>query len=365
MKTIGTKTLYKYDARNDLRVWTLIASLATKETAILEILYGTQGGAMQRKTEQVKLNSSGRSAEEQAQLRFNSRINKQLDKGYKESIDEAKSEKGTNTLGLVLPMKAQVYEPEKHTDLLQRSIQFKYNGHRCLIYMSPNGPIAYSRNGKLIDSIPHILEGLEMPEGMYLDGELYVKGMHINDITSIVRCRQAESSKLRFIAFDTVDAKLPFLSRFDKLFSKVRWSYAADASIEIAPTLMQHGFKMLHKKDIQRMAVANGYEGLILRSNDKGYESGARARQVLKAKIPLDAEFRVVDVEASVDDWAVLICKAPNNSTFKVSAPGTVEQKKYIYDNSHEYIGRWVNIEFAEWTKYGLPFHPRAIYFRT
>jgi hypothetical protein len=50
--------------------------------------------------------------------------------------------------------------------------------------------------------------------------------------------------------------------------------------------------------------------------------------------------------------------------TFKVSAPGTLENKKHIWDNQESFIGQFVTVEFFEWTLDGRPLHPVAIDFR-
>ena len=102
----------------------------------------------------------------------------------------------------------------------------------------------------------------------------------------------------------------------------------------------------------------------MLRTNDRGYEPGKRSSQILKAKRWLDSEFCVVDITASADGWAILHCANPFGPTFKVSAPGTIQQKTEVLNNKDLYIGRCVTVEYADLTKDRVPFHPVALNWR-
>jgi hypothetical protein len=79
-----TTTLYKTDANEQIRIWSIIA-----EDTVLIIQHGMLYGAAQVSTEHVELNKSGRDINRQVALKMQSRINAQLDKGYCYGIDEA------------------------------------------------------------------------------------------------------------------------------------------------------------------------------------------------------------------------------------------------------------------------------------
>jgi hypothetical protein len=130
----------------------------------------------------------------------------------------------------------------------------------------------------------------------------------------------------------------------------------------VAPT--RYGIKIPDITEELHNAIDLGYEGLILRTNDTGYEAGKRSKSLVKIKKWLDGEFLVTNIVPSVDGWAVLEC-THNGGFFRVSAPGTIDNKFEIMMDKENYIGRYVNVEFFEWTNDGIPFHPVAKYFRS
>lgn len=346
-------TLYKYNVNDVLMQW----SIGAEDTALV-IMYGQMGGSMQTVKEVIEVNKSGRGMEAQIALQFQSRINKQLDKGYCYTINEAHDNKGLNAINLKRPMLAKKFRDVKNVNFNSSWLQYKYNGHRCLITNVNGENVAYSRNGKIIGSINHIVDNIVIPEGHTVDGELYHHGTSLQTIGSWVKRDQPDTSKLKYIMYDTM-LDVPYIDRIGKLYDYK----LTGESISIAPSQLCH--KDLAIQPRLDDAIEKGYEGLMLRQNFYGYEAGARSSSLLKIKKCLDQEFLVIDIEPSKDGWAILICLLPNNETFRVSAPGTIENKHLIFNNKQSYIGRYITVEFFEWTNDGKPFHPVAIDWRT
>jgi ATP-dependent DNA ligase len=342
--------LYK-STKGRLQEWAITSSGDT-----LIICFGMFGGAIQTVHEKVTVNQSGRTLEEQVKSRMEARISKQLDAGYEETIELAIANEGRNASNLLRPMLAQPYSRVKDVDHRQGFLQYKYNGHRCLITNQRGTKIAYSRNGKPINSIPHILKDIVIPVGATLDGELYVHGLSLQAISSLVRRNQDDSKKLQFICYDMI-----LSAKYSDRLSVLQQSKFGDSTI-IAPTF--EGSKIKSLKDSLQESISLGYEGLILRTNNMHYEPGVRSHSLIKIKQVLDCEFVVKDVVASKDGWGILVCLLPNGSTFRVSAPGTIENKHSVIANKDLYIGKLVTIEFYEWTSDKVPFHPVAISFR-
>ena len=345
-------TLYKADARGVVRIWKIHI---IREHNRLEILHGIYGGSMQQQSESVEENLSGRSIEEQLVLRRNSRVNKQLDKGYRYSPQEARDFTNQNALNLPKPMLAQQFT--KHfTELPSEAfLQHKYNGHRCLIGKTEAGAVfAYSRNGKYILSINHILAelGCRLLPGVILDGELYIHGRKLQELTSLIKCTQTDSNLLEFVCYDVMldkgySERHEFIkSRYDDLnYTKVARTFFADGR---------------SVKQLLDLSIRAGYEGLVVRLGGEGYAAGTRSRSLLKLKQCFDGEFLVIGVEQSKDGWAILKCLAQSGAVFKTSAPGTMEQKHEVWANRDKYLNRVITVEFFELTKDGVPFHPRA-----
>ena len=356
-----TTTLYKTDANDQIRVWSIIA-----EGTVLIVQHGVLNGAMQIATEVVELNKSGRNIDQQVTLKMASRINKQLDAGYCNTIEEAMSSKGLNASKLLKPMLAQKFRDVKNIDFANCFVQYKYNGHRCLVTKQEGKLIAYSRNGKPINSIDHILKDLEwLPEGYTLDGELYVHGLALQTISSLVRKNQPDSKKLVYVVYDCLFIRKPYASR--NLYVHNMLIDRFD-NVSVAPTFQWSESGMLLKERLAE-SIADGYEGLILRHGNTGYEPGKRSSSLVKVKQVLDDEFCIVGVHQSADGWAIFECNAmPRVSlaatvfgTFRVSAMGTMQDKHDAWANRNNFIGKMLTVEFFEWTIDNKPFHPVAI----
>lgn len=346
-------TLYKISAYGVIQQWSI-----EKTSNGLKVTWGRRGGYVHVQEETVELNKSGRNFDQQLRLRMDSRVNLQLDRGYCSTIDEAAKSRGLNATKRGRPMLAQKYVPTKRYDLKNMWWQYKYDGHRCLITREGDEIIAYSRNGKIINTISHITSSLNIPEGYTLDGELYIHDTPLQTISSIVRRVQPDNIKLKYVVYDAL---------LEQSFSK-RLDYIMNLRLPalhsfVAPTTEKPDLDMLTNKGIKEQAQAYGYEGFMLRTNTAPYEVGKRSDQLLKVKTRYDTEAKVIGILPSADGCAVLVCKL-GNTEFKVVAPGTIEQKVHIYENAGVYIGKYVTVEYAELTKEGVPFHPVAIGFR-
>ncbi len=357
MRTNAFK-LYKVDKNGSERLWTIKIS----DNSIV-IQYGQLGGAMQTQTEIVELGLAGRTHDEQLKSRVRSRINKQLDKGYNKSIEDAHKNKGKDASGNLKPMLAQPMKRISFIDWQTAFTQWKYDGHRMMVEVQDGQARAWSRLGKPITSVPHILEPLsKLPSGTILDGELYHHGTALQTIASWVKRSQPESNNLIYIIFDMVHSA-PFIERFNSIQMRLDSRILIDHShIQVAVTGKINSADAIGP--ILRHSIKEGYEGLIIRHSTAGYEVGTRSRSLIKVKQMLDAEFKCIEIDESADGWAVLKCEDSKGKTFGVSAPGDMDQKRYVLYNQDDYIGRMLTVEYSQLTKDGIPFHPVAVAWR-
>lgn len=322
----------------------------------LIIDYGVVGGETIRTIERIENGLAGRSVSEQLNLRMQSRLNKKIDAGYIENFEKAKINEVTNSLGFKKPMLAHRFDKVKKFDFSEVYCQKKYDGHRCLITNDCGENIAYSRNGKLINSIPEILSEIKIPEGHTIDGELYHHGTPLQTISSWVRKYQENSLKLNFICYDAI-LKEPYKNRLNFIKDTELGSraFVADTALMIGE---------FNPLPILKNAIEEGYEGLILRQNIFSYEDGKRSNAVIKVKQFLDDEFLIVGISASVDGFAIFQCEAKNKKLFSVTCHGTHQEKIYVLKNKEMFLGKFACVEYANLTKDGIPFHPVSKCFR-
>jgi ATP-dependent DNA ligase len=223
-----------------------------------------------------------------------------------------------------------------------------------LVHNTGRELVAYTRNGKIIDTLDHILRHIDIPRGYTLDGEVYYHGVPLQTVASWCKRVQPETLKLEYVVYDTI---LP--TEYGRRYEELR-DFNLRGPIRLAETWKTD---RPIPEDLHD-SIEKGYEGLILRSGRLPYGAGKRCKSLIKVKKAYDDEFLVVDVEESRDGWGVLVCKTLFNKEFRVSAPGTIPEKTAILMNKHQYIGMWVTVEYFSLTKDGIPFHPVAINFR-
>jgi DNA ligase 1 len=184
-------------------------------------------------------------------------------------------------------------------------IQPKLDGVRCVIQygdgVSP-GAIAYSRTGKEWKNIDHILKQLKPFFAKYpnviLDGELYNHDLK-NDFEKIIslvrKTKPTEEDRLesaqmvQFHCYDIIDEELPFDQRCEFIAQTL---LLQGDSIYFLDTVMV--FDEDEAQSIHRNNLKKGYEGSILRTNDK--YACKRSHNLRKFK-----DFH--DTEATLTGW--------------------------------------------------------------
>lgn len=302
--------------------------------------------------ETIEEGKAGRSIDEQVQLRINARVRGKLDSGFKRSIEELGST-NTNQLGLAMPMLA---TPMANVtfDKNNSYIQPKLDGHRCLV----NEDGAYSRRGKVINTIPEILKSLNIPMDITLDGELYCHGVPLQTISSWAKKRQKETLNLKFCVYDVIIPGLTFEERNKVLREIVK----ENEFVQLVDTVKYD--PSVSVEDHWYNYRTQGYEGAIVRPADGMYEIGLRSKKLIKVKMRHETEFKCVDVEASRDGYGILVLETKEGKPFKTFAPGTYGDKVYTLINKAKFINKFVTCEYADLTKEGIPFHCVAIRWR-
>ena len=340
-------TLYRQDARGNMRQW----SIHAHSDYALEINSGLVNGEYVTKYHFIFENQSGRGIDEQMELEYNSRINAKLDQGYRYSKHEA-ADNRLNKVQLPRPMLAHEFKNARPIFDANSFVQRKYDGNRCLVAKRNGEFFAYTRNGKEVKVIDHILDGLDCPDNTILDGELYAHGYTLQQIASWIKRKQPDSKKLRYHIYDVVKP-IPFVGRLEFIKNNVSVGHHA----EFVQTIPCDSAEMA--KYLMREFIREGYEGAILRYGNCGYEDGKRSKSLLKLKEWSDAEFQVIGVEPSKDGWGILVMLY-QGKRFKATAPGTHAEKERVWRHKEDYIGRFVTIKYAGITEDGVPFHPIA-----
>ena len=150
----------------------------------------------------------------------------------------------------------------------------KLDGIRCIL----KDGVAVSRNLKPIPN-KHIQSVLgALPESFYLDGELIVgepfgKGVWARTQSGVMS--EDGEPDFTFWVFDIPNRpELPFETRFNDLdlLNRLTYPMLKDARIKILPHELIHNAELL--KNLEEVCVAQGFEGIMIRSLDGRYKFG-------------------------------------------------------------------------------------------
>lgn len=302
---------------------------------------------------------------EQAEKEMQSRIKKQLDKGYVMTEEEAGAP-ATNGMGLLKPALAMVYAKVKDIDWRAAFAQRKMDGHRCLY----KDGVLYSRGGKPIN-LPHILVAIEANgmKNLHLDGELYCHGVSLQQIGSLVKNPREESEQLEYHVYDVISDE-PFAARY------TQESRLVDVGpIKTVETIQVHSEEELRALDAQW--VGEGYEGSILRWGLVGYQSDKRSKYLLKMKEYQDSEATVVGWRLGVpliraqgedsEEFQVVVFELENNwggKTFEVTAPGNMHEVHAQAQHADDYLGKTLEFKYFTLSDDSVPLQPVALRWR-
>lgn len=344
-------TLYGKTSKDSVKVWTI-----STEGADIVTVFGQLDGKMQTSRKTAKGKNIGKanetSPEAQAALEATSTWKNKKDKGYTETLDNARDE-------VFLPMLAKDFEDNKKHVKYPCYVQPKLDGVRCMAYWNNDEVILMSRLGKTYD-VPHIKEELEriLPKEQVLDGELYVHGLNFQEITRLVKKNRPESIQLQYHVYDGFiknDMMVPYNQRHCGLLRILKDAKHAQVVRNSIAT------NEAHVMEDQGNFVVEGYEGAMVRNSDMHYRLKHRSSDLLKVKTFKDDEFLVVghDVgEGRFSETPIWICETKDKRQFRVTPKGTMAERKQALSEASEYIGQWLKVKYFELSEDGIPRFP-------
>lgn len=380
------KTLYGLDKKGEMKVWTITTSTAGEIT----ISHGKLGGKMIVKNEHITEGKQGRTVGEQADLEARARIKKQEDKNYRENqADLANLD--------ILAMLAADYRKRG------KSIEYpcygsdKYDGVRALA-KKRNGVVTIESRTSQIYDVPHLHAALSihMQEGDIWDGEIYLHGEVLQDITSAVGRTDTQAKidaaqrkyekavgdeKIELAYQELQEAKLIHEIRpklefhiFDVVSDKTFVERVKDLDTlcgipVVSPCIQITQYVWVADADDMKIkhddAVDRGYEGLMLRNFKGVYESGKRSTDLQKYKEFVDAEFEILDVIPDKEDGSrFLVRNNLNDRTFTVTLGSMAQRAEYL-ENKHLYIGKLITVRYqSRYKKTKLPQFPTGVVIR-
>jgi ATP-dependent DNA ligase len=274
---------------------------------------------------------------------------------------------------IAFPMLAQDYSKHKNKIIFPCFVQPKLDGYR-MIYNTTSKTIT-TRQGKeflIVKESGQLYKELcSLPEGLILDGELYVHNSPDDSITfetlgvlrktkNLTQKDYSNLSKIEYHIYDIIDTQLQYMNRknkLEKLFNDTNFKMIKNVlTIE---TNSEEDIKTYHNQFVN----IDGYEGTMIRNCMGMYKEKYRSFDLLKFKDFNDAEFEIVDYTFEKDtsgadkNLIVWIIKVKDDIICKVRPKGSKEQRQELYQNCKnnfsQYKGRKLWTKFFEYTSEG------------
>jgi len=350
-------TLYALDAKGNVLVW----KIHTEGPDVVTI-HGHFAGAHQTARFACKPKNVGRAnattAEEQAVAEATAKWEKQRKKKYYLTIDEAKNTASRK------PMLAQKFDQHKGKLVYPVIVQPKLDGVRCLAYREGGKVVLHSRGGEVYD-VKHISDALEpcLGEDEELDGEIYIHGMSLQQIVSLVKRPQEGSLKLQYWVYDMPQEGLRTNQGRDE--DRHKWFRKLGPVVADVIALVPSAFygDENEVRSFHDNCVMAGYEGAIIRSRTGLYRHGYRSPDLLKMKVFDDGEFTITGWKTGKGAFAgvpVFECQA-RGGTFDVVPRGCAEVRTELLAQAPSLVGKQLTVRHFGWTDEGLPRFPVGI----
>ena len=310
--------------------------------AVVSTTFGQLDGKLQTQEYTCSPRNLGKvnetTAEQQAILEAQSKFAKKVKSGYSQEL--------TSTPTVQLPQKVKTYQDNKHLVSHPCYATPKYNGLNGTYWLLPDKTLKLtSRGGDELPPIPHleptILKMMEHFKTTCINGELYISGESLQNITSAVKKPKELSKSLVFIPFELPLVSAPYKDKVALL-------------IKYIPIVYITREEML--EEFYTATVETGYEGVVIYNTDSIYQFNQRSSTVLKYKPVADAEYKILSYTTDRNGHPVFTCETHDGKQFKVKPKGTDEERKQIIANfDSQYKNNYYKIEYEMLSDSGIP----------
>jgi len=248
----------------------------------------------------------------------------------------------------------------------KKFIEVKLDGVRVITIVYPDGRVdQFSRNGKELVNFPHVKEQIAkiahtFTEPTVLDGEI-MSGSFQDLMKQIHRKSSAQANDAVLNLFDIVT-----LADFEKGESSrtqiecstwlKQWFEDNEAALPNVTVVAQELVNLdtsegqTRYKEINAMAIAGGYEGIMLKDPEAGYKC-KRSVAWLKLKPFIEVSLAVVAVEEgtgkNVGKLGALVCEGIDDGKairVNVGSGFTDEDRVTYWDNADTLIGDIIEV---------------------
>jgi ATP-dependent DNA ligase len=211
------------------------------------------------------------------------------------------------------------------------------------------------------------LEHNLVDDDVVLDGEIYIHGMSLQNIISLVKRPQEASLKLTYNMYDIASTarEEPWRERSNNLDSWFEWARSEGLPQSVKKVVSRPASSMEELKVAHDYYVEEGYEGAIIRLPSGVYRFGYRSSELLKMKEFDDMEFELVSWDVGKGKFAnvpIFRCRVPfNGKLFDVTPRGTEAVRQELLAQAKSMMGKKYTVRYFGLTDEGVPRFPVGI----
>ena len=362
-----TQTVYKKTSTGKIQQWR--AWVETTATGfLLKVESGQTDGKLTETAGQViDEGKQKRTAQEQAIFEANSKLKKKRDEAYFDTIEAAK------TQVKLLPMLAHSFTKRKHNINYPAIVQRKFDGVRCLARLNSDGTVTLmSRKGKEFAHLNHIKADVAANNSntnLILDGEIYSDTLTFQELVGLVKrvtLKPGNDEQMLEVSLRVYDCvELNNEADFTDRYLIIANLTEGAEYLSLVENVRVSTESEIHAA--QARFVEEGYEGAMVRNLTGAYAIGKRSANLQKVKTFLDGEYLIVGFTQGTGNetgCVIWICETPDGKQFRVRPRGTQEERKVLFQNGEEYIGKMLTVRYQELTDDGVPRFPVGIAIR-
>lgn len=342
-----------------------------------------------------------RNWKEQYTLQFNSEVKKFLDKGYVEvekhpgeyTSEELQSIFGdvkTNQYGVIKPQLAKQADKVTNPKIFEKEwlISRKLDGVKALFYYKDGEIHTASRGGEDYDAAtthlrenPKLLKFFEANPTVILDGELFVRGKTLQQISGAARMEKNayDCDWLQYWIYDC------YISSDTDMIADDRWGFLMHElcnNFEIPMYMSTEDDEhedpirvLIHEyvtgwdnmKKLHDQWVAEGFEGAVITDPSKPYKVGSRCNNLIKIKQYKSEDFMVIGYKLGLrgSEDMTFTCELEDGRTFETMPCGDRATKaEYVENFDNKYRGHKAECTFFNYSDDGIPTQPKLRIFR-
>lgn len=246
---------------------------------------------------------------------------------------------------------------------------------RAILYIKDDVLHFASRGGSTYDyptshlrNNSKLIEYFKQHPDLQLDGELYVFGKTLQQLSGCVRLEDGELPfKLHYYVYDIVDIGKTFEERYkviQKLKEDLNLGFDPNRNFKDDEIMIQilpqekipNNEKLMWK--LHNKYVSEGWEGAVLRDPTKKYEPGAR--QMIKLKRRKSQEFNTIGYKLGLRGVEDLVfkMKTDDDKEFLAKPVGSKEDKEALFADINNIIGKKATCTYFYLSDDGIPLQP-------